>query len=93
MVAELVEPSRTPEGFETGTYKHRIFEAVKSFGRTGVSVRDVSAAVGMAMRDVSPNMTRLRIKGLVRRREGTNLWVAVTPPDGGYATPADGPVS
>ena len=75
------------------TFLQRVLSVVRSSGREGVAVRDVAAATKLARTAVSPILSRLKNDNLVARREGTNLWVAVTPPDGGYATPANGPVS
>lgn len=80
----------TPDGVGRGTHFDRILQAVRAAGREGVklaTLRDILPYASLA-----PNMTRLKNRGLIARREGTKLWVAVTPSGSITDPPADGTV-
>lgn len=83
----------TPDGFVPGAQPDRIMDVIRAAGREGATAYEIRKAAQISQTSLPAQLTRLRHRGLIARREGTHLWAAVTPPDGGYATPADGPVS
>lgn len=83
----------TQDGFVPSAQPDRILGVIRAAGREGVTAYELRKAAQVSKVSLPSQLTRLRLRDLIRRREGTHLWVAVTPPDGGYATPADEPVS
>ena len=91
MLTAAAAPQKVPAAVRE-TQVDRIVSAIRAAGRAGVSRAALRTLLDVPSTSLAPELTRLKNRGLIARREGTNLWVAATPSGSITDPPADGPV-